>query len=65
MRNDLTPQVETCEIDDSDLDNVSGGLGIAVGVEAHLGAVNVSEMLRVDVHTGGHMHRGGMHHHGA
>ncbi|MET8680189.1 type A2 lantipeptide [Streptomyces sp. NPDC004647] len=32
MRNDSTPQVETREIADSDLDNVSGGvLGVAVG----------------------------------
>ncbi|MGP3999418.1 type A2 lantipeptide [Streptomyces sp. 8N706] len=32
MRNDFTPQVETREIADSDLDNVSGGLvGQVVG----------------------------------
>jgi hypothetical protein len=28
MRKDFTPQVETREIDDCDLDNVSGGLGV-------------------------------------
>jgi hypothetical protein len=32
MRNDFTPQVETREIADSDLDNISGGvLGSVVG----------------------------------
>ncbi|MFI9101761.1 type A2 lantipeptide [Streptomyces fildesensis] len=33
MRNDFTPQVETREISDSDLDNVSGGVGVGVGVD--------------------------------
>lgn len=33
MRNDFTPQVETREIADSDLDNVSGGVGLGVGVD--------------------------------
>lgn len=28
MRKDFTPQVKTLEISDSDLDNVSGGVGI-------------------------------------
>ncbi|MEZ0092345.1 type A2 lantipeptide [Streptacidiphilus sp. EB129] len=28
MRKDFTPQVETREISDSDLDNVSGGVGL-------------------------------------
>ena len=32
MRNDFTPQVETREIDDAELDNVSGGLG-ALGLD--------------------------------
>jgi hypothetical protein len=38
MRNDFTPQVETREIADSDLDNVSGGLldGVVYTVESVL-----------------------------
>ncbi|MBQ0984713.1 type A2 lantipeptide [Streptomyces sp. F63] len=38
MRNDFTPQVETREIDDADLDTVSGGIG--VNVAPVLGAVD-------------------------
>ncbi len=30
MRNDFTPQVETREIDDADLDGVAGGVGIGL-----------------------------------
>lgn len=36
MRQDFTPQVETREIADSDLDNVSGGVG--VNLDPALGA---------------------------
>jgi hypothetical protein len=32
MRNN-TPQVETREISDSDLDNISGGVGIGIGLD--------------------------------
>jgi hypothetical protein len=32
MRKDSTPQVETREISDSDLDNVSGGVSVSGGV---------------------------------
>ena len=32
MRKDSSPQVETREISDSDLDNVSGGVGISGGI---------------------------------
>lgn len=30
----LVPQVETAEISDADLDNVSGGLAVSAGVDA-------------------------------
>lgn len=33
MRKDSTPQVETREISDSDLDNVSGGVSVSGGVQ--------------------------------
>lgn len=32
MRNDFTSQVETREIADNDLDNISGGVGLGLGV---------------------------------
>jgi hypothetical protein len=32
MRKEFTPQVETREISDSDLDNVSGGVSVSGGV---------------------------------
>jgi hypothetical protein len=35
MRSDFTPQVETREIDDTDLDGVAGGLGLAAGAGLH------------------------------
>ena len=33
MRNDSTPQIETREMSDSDLDGISGGLGVSGGVQ--------------------------------
>jgi hypothetical protein len=30
MRNDFTPQVETREINDADLDGVAGGVGVGI-----------------------------------
>ncbi len=40
MRNDFTPQVETREIDDAELDNVSGGLGVlGLNVSGVVGSV--------------------------
>jgi hypothetical protein len=35
MRSDFTPQVETREIDDADLDGVAGGLGFNAGAGVH------------------------------
>lgn len=32
MRSDFTPQVETREIDDTDLDGVAGGIGLGAGL---------------------------------
>jgi hypothetical protein len=45
-----TPQVETREIDDADLDNVSGGVGVVGGVVGTVtgtvdGVVNVGGVL--------------------
>ncbi|MDJ0345182.1 hypothetical protein QMK19_32090 [Streptomyces sp. H10-C2] len=46
MRNDFTPQVETREISDNDLDNVSGGVGVGfsggVGVNGLEGLVGTA-----------------------
>jgi hypothetical protein len=36
----FTPQVETSEISDADLDNVSGGLTISGGIASPLGVVS-------------------------
>lgn len=33
MRKDSTPQIETREMSDSDLDGISGGLGVSGGVQ--------------------------------
>ncbi len=59
MRNDLTPQVETSEIDDADLDQVAGGgPGLVAGVEALLHRELDADLLH------GHHHRHHGHHHG-
>lgn len=50
MRNEFTPQVETREISDSDLDGVSGGLGASVG--GTIGLDGVSGGIAVDGITG-------------
>ncbi|GAA1912368.1 type A2 lantipeptide [Streptantibioticus ferralitis] len=40
MRKDFTPQVETREIDDTELDNVSGGVGaLGLNVSGVVGSV--------------------------
>ncbi|MFI2370022.1 hypothetical protein [Streptomyces sp. NPDC018833] len=45
MRNDFTP-VETAEISDSELDNISGGIASAhAGVNGYGAAVNVGDVV--------------------
>ncbi|MDH6108333.1 hypothetical protein P3T36_004202 [Kitasatospora sp. MAP12-15] len=46
MRNDFASQIETREIADSDLDNVSGGLaGVGVSVLGYGAGVGVGDVL--------------------
>ncbi|MDQ0942324.1 hypothetical protein [Streptomyces sp. V1I1] len=46
MRNDFTPQVETVEISDSELDNISGGIASAGADVAGRGAaVSVGDVV--------------------
>lgn len=45
MRNDFTPQVETREIADSDLDNISGGIGAGVSAMGYGVGVGVGDVL--------------------
>jgi hypothetical protein len=46
MRNDFTPQVETGEISDSELDNISGGIASAGADVAGRGAsVSVGDVV--------------------
>ncbi|WP_037607014.1 hypothetical protein [Streptacidiphilus rugosus] len=47
MRSDFTPQVETREIDDTDLDGVAGGIGLAGGVRlgGGIGVTGLSDTL--------------------
>ncbi|HEY5833679.1 hypothetical protein [Streptomyces sp.] len=46
MRKDSTPQVETREISDSDLDNVSGGVGAGGGVS--LAGLDIAGGVSID-----------------
>ena len=44
MRN-FTPQVETAEIADSDLDSISGGVGVSGGFSAGVGVDGLSDLV--------------------
>jgi hypothetical protein len=44
MRN-FTPQVETAEIADSDLDSISGGVGVSGGFSAGVGVDGVADLV--------------------
>lgn len=46
MRNDFTPQVETSEISDTELDNISGGIAAAgASVAGHGAAVSIGDVV--------------------
>ncbi|MGW7490945.1 hypothetical protein [Streptomyces sp. NPDC054786] len=46
MRKGFTPEIDACEISDSELDNISGGLaGAGAGVAGHGAAVNVGDVV--------------------
>jgi hypothetical protein len=45
MRKDSTPQVETREISESDLDNISGGLSVSGGVSGGVAVEGVNNLL--------------------
>lgn len=46
MRKDATSQIETCEISDSELDTISGGVaGAAVNVGGYSASVGVGDLV--------------------